>query len=52
MPIATIDPTTGRTVRTFEPHGPAEIERRDGGRSERANEELPTIDRSSSRHFS
>jgi len=28
MAIATIDPTTGRTVRTFEPHGPKEIERR------------------------
>jgi len=28
MAIATIDPTSGRTVRTFEPHGPAEIERR------------------------
>ena len=28
MAIATIDPATGRTVRTFEPHGPAEVERR------------------------
>lgn len=28
MPIATIDPTTGETVATFEPHDAAEVERR------------------------
>lgn len=28
MPIATINPATGKTVRTFEPHVEAEVERR------------------------
>jgi len=28
MPIATVNPATGGTVRTFEPHDPAEVERR------------------------
>jgi succinate-semialdehyde dehydrogenase / glutarate-semialdehyde dehydrogenase len=28
MPIATVNPATGQTLETFEPHGPAEVERR------------------------
>ena len=28
MPIATVDPATGETVRSFDPHDAAEIERR------------------------
>jgi succinate-semialdehyde dehydrogenase / glutarate-semialdehyde dehydrogenase len=28
MPFATVDPTTGRTLRTFDPHSPEEVEAR------------------------
>jgi succinate-semialdehyde dehydrogenase/glutarate-semialdehyde dehydrogenase len=34
MPIATVDPTTGRTLRTFAPHDDAEIARRLGRAAE------------------
>src|SRR5262245_59323138 len=41
MPIATVNPATGGTVRTFEPHDAAEIERRIAQAADAANE-LPS----------
>ena len=36
MPIASVNPATGETWRTFEPHSPAEVERRVAAAHERA----------------